>query len=136
MAKLVELVMLAALVIVDSRLNEASPHVHLKVLHKGDGETFPATGDRLTVHYVGTLEDGTQFDSSRDRDEPFQFTVGVGEVIKGWDVGMKKMSVGERAVLHVPSDMAYGEDGAGGVIPPDADLDFDVELIKVDAAEE
>merc|ERR1719330_2259057 len=104
----------------------------LKVLKAGDGKTFPKRGDTLTMHYTGTLaKNGQKFDSSRDRNQPFQFSIGVGEVIQGWDEGVMKMSLGERAVLHVPSALGYGSQGAGGVIPPNADLNFDVELLAV-----
>jgi FK506-binding protein 1 len=84
------------------------------------------------MHYVGTLaKDGTQFDSSRDRGSAFEFTIGVGQVIQGWDEGVMKMSLGQRVKLHIPSAMGYGSRGAGGVIPADADLIFDVELLGI-----
>merc|ERR1719446_655510 len=106
--------------------------VTLDVLKQGDGQNFPKSGDTLTMHYTGTLaSDGSKFDSSRDRNEPFEFQVGVGQVIQGWDTGIMKMSLGERGVLHVPSAMGYGAQGAGGVIPPNADLNFDVELLAI-----
>merc|ERR1719473_1752407 len=104
----------------------------LAVLKPGDGKTFPKSGDKLTMHYTGTLADGgSKFDSSRDRGQPFQFTIGVGQVIPGWDEGVMKMSLGQRAILRIPSDMGYGRKGAGGVIPPNADLVFDVELLDI-----
>merc|ERR1719316_9336 len=103
----------------------------LEVQKDGDQKTFPKAGDKLSMHYTGTLTDGTKFDSSRDRGQPFEFTIGVGQVIQGWDQGVMKMSKGSRAVLHVPSDQGYGARGAGGVIPANADLDFDVELLKI-----
>jgi len=98
----------------------------------GDGVTFPKSGDKLTMHYTGTLAaDGSKFDSSRDRGKPFEFTIGIGQVIKGWDEGVIKMSVGERSTLHITSDFGYGASGSPPVIPGGADLDFDVELIAI-----
>mmetsp|Transcript_819 Transcript_819/g.1808 ORF Transcript_819/g.1808 Transcript_819/m.1808 type:complete len:128 (-) Transcript_819:2215-2598(-) len=102
------------------------------ILRDGDGSNFPKTGDKLTMHYVGTLaSNGSKFDSSRDKGRPFQFTIGKGEVIKGWDEGVVRMTLGEKAKLHITSDYGYGAHGAGDVIPPHADLDFEVELLKI-----
>jgi len=104
----------------------------------GDGHTFPKAGDKLKMHYVGKLsKDDTQFDSSRDRGTPFTFTIGEGDVIKGWDEGIMKMSLGERGILQIPAAKAYGARGAGrGKIPPNADLYFDVELLAINGQEE
>lgn len=112
-------------------------HFSLVACQPGDGKVFPRVGDKLRVHYVGVLaRDHSKFDSSRDRGTPFAFTVGVGEVIKGWDEGMMKMSLGERAILKVPAEKGYGAAGAaGGKIPPHADLYFDVELLAVNGQE-
>ena len=89
-------------------------------------------GKNITVHYSGFLTDGTKFDSSLDRNDPFSFRLGAGQVIKGWDEGFAGMKVGGKRKLTIPSHMGYGKRGAGGVIPPDATLIFNVELLGVD----
>merc|ERR1712026_143423 len=88
--------------------------------------------DLLTMHYTGTLADGTKFDSSVDRNEPFQFQIGIGQVIKGWDEGIVGMCVGEKRKLIVPPELGYGDQGAGEVIPGGATLHFDVELLETE----
>lgn len=91
----------------------------------------PEPGDVVLVHYVGTLEDGTEFDSSRKRGEPFSFALGQGQVIQGWDEGIALLNQGGKAKLVIPPELGYGERGAGNVIPPDAVLHFEVELLEI-----
>lgn len=105
--------------------------VDIETLKEGDGTTFPKAGQKVTCHYVLTLTNGKKIDSSRDRGSPFEFNIGKGEVIQGWDEGLMKVSVGQRAKLTISPDMGYGAKGVPGCIPPNSALIFDVELIKV-----
>lgn len=104
--------------------------LEVTTLREGNGPEAKA-GQRIQMHYVGTLTDGTKFDSSRDRGKPFAFTLGVGQVIKGWDQGVPGMKVGEMRKLVIPGHMAYGERGYPGLIPPNATLVFEIELMGV-----
>ncbi|KAJ1851713.1 Fork head 1 [Coemansia sp. RSA 1722] len=105
--------------------------VEIEVTKPGDGTNYPKPGDTVTMHYDGTLADGTPFDSSRKRGKPFVCKIGVGQLIKGWDEGVPKMSVGEQAKLTITSDYGYGDRGIPGLIPSKATLVFNVELLKI-----
>ena len=95
------------------------------------GGLAPNHGDTVSVHYTGWLTDGTKFDSSVDRDEPFAFVLGAGQVIQGWDRGVATLRVGDKARLTIPPELAYGQAGYPGAIPPNATLVFEVELLSV-----
>ena len=102
------------------------------VTKKGTGRR-PKKGDTVILHYTGMLTNGVKFDSSRDRNEPFSFKLGAGQVIKGWDEGVAKLRGGDHAILVIPSTLAYGSKGAGDVIPPDSKLIFVIEVVDVKA---
>ena len=105
--------------------------VEKEIIQEGDGTTFPKQGDEMTMHYTGTLTDGTVFDSSVRKGRPFKFRIGVGAVIRGWDEGVMTMSLGEKAKLTITGDFAYGPDGIPGVIPQNATLVFEVEVLAI-----
>ncbi|XP_035827478.1 FK506-binding protein 1-like [Aplysia californica] len=105
--------------------------VTVETIQAGDGVNFAKAGDTVVVHYTGTLQNGQKFDSSRDRGKPFQTKIGVGQVIRGWDEGFTQLSKGQRAKLTITPDYGYGASGAAGVIPPNATLVFDVELLDI-----
>jgi len=102
----------------------------IEKLKSGSGESAKK-GNTVTVHYTGWLEDGTKFDSSVDRDEPFAFVLGAGQVIQGWDQGVATMRIGDKVKLTIPPQLAYGAEGYPGAIPPNATLIFEVELLEV-----
>lgn len=106
--------------------------LEIKTTQPGTGDREVKAGDTVSVQYTGKLTDGTVFDSTSKRNnEPFAFTVGAGQVIKGWDQGLLGAKVGEKRTLTIPSDMGYGAAGAGGVIPPNATLVFDIEVVSI-----
>jgi len=105
--------------------------VTIDTLAPGDGTNFPKKGDKVTIHYVGTLLNGSKFDSSRDRGQPFVTEIGVGKVIKGWDEGVPQLSLGQKAILTCTPDYAYGSRKMGDIIPANSTLKFEVELIKI-----
>ncbi|BDA39889.1 FK506-binding protein [cyanobacterium endosymbiont of Braarudosphaera bigelowii] len=98
---------------------------------EGSG-VYPKTGQFVSVHYIGTLENGKKFDSSYDRNQPFSFKIGIGQVIKGWEEGVSSMKVGGQRKLIIPPALGYGSRGAGSVIPPNAVLVFDIELLDIE----
>nr|7VML_G Chain G, Peptidyl-prolyl cis-trans isomerase FKBP1B [Homo sapiens]7VML_H Chain H, Peptidyl-prolyl cis-trans isomerase FKBP1B [Homo sapiens]7VML_I Chain I, Peptidyl-prolyl cis-trans isomerase FKBP1B [Homo sapiens]7VML_J Chain J, Peptidyl-prolyl cis-trans isomerase FKBP1B [Homo sapiens]7VMM_G Chain G, Peptidyl-prolyl cis-trans isomerase FKBP1B [Homo sapiens]7VMM_H Chain H, Peptidyl-prolyl cis-trans isomerase FKBP1B [Homo sapiens]7VMM_I Chain I, Peptidyl-prolyl cis-trans isomerase FKBP1B [Hom len=106
--------------------------VEIETISPGDGRTFPKKGQTCVVHYTGMLQNGKKFDSSRDRNKPFKFRIGKQEVIKGFEEGAAQMSLGQRAKLTCTPDVAYGATGHPGVIPPNATLIFDVELLNLE----
>jgi len=110
--------------------NQIMENLKIETIQEGAGEGAK-NGDNVTVHYTGTLIDGTKFDSSVDRGQPFTFNLGSGQVIQGWEQGILGMKVGEKRKLTIPSEMGYGERGAGNIIPPNATLIFDVEMIGI-----
>jgi FKBP-type peptidyl-prolyl cis-trans isomerase len=113
-----------------SNQDAGSTELLIEDLVAGEGAT-PQAGQTVVVHYTGWLTNGKKFDSSHDRRDPFRFTIGRGQVIKGWDVGVATMKVGGKRKLTIPPEMGYGARGAGGVIPPNATLVFEVELLDI-----
>lgn len=120
--------------IIEMTRTKTSSGLEYEIIKEGSGVS-PQVGQQVTVHYTGWLNDGgktgTKFDSSVDRGRPFTFIIGVGQVIKGWDEGVMSMQLGEKRRLFIPANLAYGARGAGALIPPNANLIFDVELLKV-----
>ncbi|HOF42411.1 MAG TPA: FKBP-type peptidyl-prolyl cis-trans isomerase [Candidatus Moranbacteria bacterium] len=117
----------------NNKINDSDKQMNnleIKTTKEGTGDRTVKDGDTISVHYTGTLTDGTTFDSSIDRGEPFAFTVGAGEVIKGWDLGFIGAKVGEKRTLTIPAELGYGSRAVGS-IPPNSTLIFDVEVVEI-----
>jgi FKBP-type peptidyl-prolyl cis-trans isomerase len=114
----------------DSKIVKTDSGLQYEIIKEGTGAS-PKIGDRVKVHYTGTLTDGKKFDSSKDHGQPFEFPIGKGQVIKGWDEGVLTMKVGETRKLIIPPQLGYGARGAGADIPPNATLIFEVELLGI-----
>merc|ERR1711974_293584 len=126
-------VILFTLAVASAEVKETESGLKVEYISKPDAcDKVARNGQMLTMHYTGTLEDGTKFDSSYDRNEPFKFQIGVGQVIRGWEEGVLGMCVGEKRKLIVPPEMGYGEQGAGEIIPGGATLHFDIELLETE----
>ncbi|KAG0075476.1 Peptidyl-prolyl cis-trans isomerase fpr2 [Podila epicladia] len=132
-------ILAGALVLVSQAMAYDAPTaLNIDVTHKPEGcKTFSKAGDKLSMHYTGTLhKTGSKFDSSRDRGRSFDFTLGIGQVIKGWDQGLNDMCVGEKRILTIPANMGYGSRAMGSAIPANSALVFDVELLRINNKDE